>query len=1129
MLASVSQGHASALAGVKSILADLALPAPPAVPHVPRGARPALQAAWAAVSREVCCAHAAWSATRTADLYAQLCLAWSVILLFGHWLLCASPSSKGQCEAGMSLADHLRQGVDLLCAGDLSALRARTASRVAEAASACSARKSAHPKEASTMARVARSASRLILGGGPHGVTRGVARCESAAPAPALASHADALKLLHPSAPPPSDERVTAFMDRMADVRSFVAQGHVLPLPEGENEEERIIADGVRLVSALAHARGKAAGADAISADILHELLVDCRACQTATMGIIRLIQDGLCPPLINARLAAARLIGLPKPNSTKLRPIAIAPVLRRVAASLLVRHYKAAVESAVGPRQFGFSTAGREAVHLALSATLHEHPDWTLLELDIQNAFNEALRDAMLVECRERLPQLLPMARAFYLQPSDLLFRCSDNTLIKLLSARGSQQGDPLGGVLFDLVLRPILDELVVQFPALVNVAFQDNMYLVGPVSLLAAATAWLKARLQRVCLELKPSGFNVWSPTALDGAHRQTLIDLDIPAGKLHEPVGGFVVLGTPFGDPEYVSWTACTLVDAALAILESPTFDSLEAQAQWLGLFFSVSRRVGHLARFVPPELLVPAEARARHRLHAYARAFFRIAAPLSEVAKVLLEIPLRQGGMGLRLFAREPAFLAGMLTARSVLRARFNLPAFTVPPTSSSITLQRVVANAFLPHQRLGVALAAAHLSLAEMERTVAEDVAHRPPLPGRMKGDKAWETLLDPSKPPPCLQELVPHFDVEPCKGLQGHLTSILHGDALVQWRQMAGVEEDARRVSQSGPCGAAWLLAFPGGPSAPEFRRSLRWIGSTFLTALQLRLGVPLTVLFAAGVPSEGTPCWVRRFRIDADSTGAVDASAAPATDPDAAVAPLEEGAREGDSTPSPHVQGAGTPAGSMAVGGPISTTPPLQPLRRTAAASTTDRLIPHRVDCCGPHPRRTVLLNGRALLQCPNQAHHIMQHDAVAQTLASESPSLPQSGYPCSERYASAAHHVVSSRLLSRAPGGHWKVPDVAVPPDTFLDVAIAQWHAVSASRLRADGRSSVLYALCMEEDGKIQHYRHEQAPGGPLNCSRHWQICSFCRVLGRIVGPPCPLVPEKPCPRPLWPPRTS
>ena len=52
--------------------------------------------------------------------------------------------------------------------------------------------------------------------------------------------------------------------------------------------------------------------------------------------------------------------------------------------------------------------------------------------------------------------------------------------------SASGSQQGDPFGGVLFDLALRPILDELAREFPFLVHAAFQDNMYLVGSVDVL-------------------------------------------------------------------------------------------------------------------------------------------------------------------------------------------------------------------------------------------------------------------------------------------------------------------------------------------------------------------------------------------------------------------------------------------------------------------------------------------------------------------------------------------------------------------------------------------------------------------------------------------------------------------
>ena len=56
--------------------------------------------------------------------------------------------------------------------------------------------------------------------------------------------------------------------------------------------------------------------------------------------------------------------------------------------------------------------------------------PAFAVLELDIKNAFNESAREAMLVECMDRLPQLLPLARALYGRVSDLLYRMADDSL---------------------------------------------------------------------------------------------------------------------------------------------------------------------------------------------------------------------------------------------------------------------------------------------------------------------------------------------------------------------------------------------------------------------------------------------------------------------------------------------------------------------------------------------------------------------------------------------------------------------------------------------------------------------------------------------------------------------------
>ena len=1137
MLDAAGEGHASAMDGVLSLLADLDLPAPPAVNNLPKNARPALRAAWAAVGEAIVSAHTAWVDDQSDGRLARLGLVWAVFLLFGHWFLCASPplGARAQRTPGPSLTEYLREGVDMLRVGDLPGLRARAARRAAASAVARAAREATSPvpdADAScTTARVAKAASYLIRAGGHHGVRRGVARCGSAAPmAPAVAEGADALRRLHPPAPPPTDERVASLEGQMAQVRTFSLLGSALPLPDGETPAERVLQDCLRFKQAVAAARGKAAGPDAITADILYQIVADCRACQSTTMAVIRLIQDGKCPPFVTARLAAARLIGLPKPGSTALhpilRPIAVASLLRRIAASLLVRHYKKEVEEAVGPHQFGFCQAGREAVYLTLAATLQEHPEWTLLELDVRNAFNEALREAMLVECCTRLPQLLPMARAFYLQPSDLLFRCSDASLIKLTSASGSQQGDPFGGVLFDLALRPILDELAREFPFLVHAAFQDNMYLVGPVEQLISAAAWLRTRLTRVCLVLKPAGYHAWSPTAMSVPHRASLVSLGIPTASVCEAGGGFVVLGAPFGHPTYVAEAARSTVASALAILESPIFRSLDTQAQWLGLFYSVSRRVNHLARFVAPALLEPAERLAREKFHAYACSFFRVEAPLSVTVQLLLELPLRLGGMGLRFFTREPAYLAGMLAARATLRTRFEL--MTLPDCDlsvedrsrlSSVVLKEAVESAFLQSRVTGAALAAAFTRLRGIEAAVAADVERRSLLMLAIRGDPAWERLLDPAEPSPTLEKLIPHPNDDPPKDLQWHLTVLLHEDARLAFSRVAPLVDDIIRVNQSGPSAAAWMLAFPGGPSSPAYRQCLRWPGSTFLTVLQYRLGVPLSVLIAAGVPAGGAPCWLSRgpcgqaaggaqpagsagapmieeaatndaaaaAAAAAVAAAAAAAAAAAVADDDTDDAPREEGAR-GDLPPSPpRVHRLGASGSRSAAAHPIASA---SPPRRQATPQPVAVRRPHDHARCGPHARRWVSQQGRELPLCVNGGGPTKTHDGVADALAHLAPSGPPSEWPGADRHPTARHIAVAYREQSMAPGTKWNVVDVASHGDVFTDVTLA--HPACNSRVLenpgGDARSCVLNTMFREETEKLKHYAREREPGGPF-----------------------------------------
>ena len=72
----------------------------------------------------------------------------------------------------------------------------------------------------------------------------------------------------------------------------------------------------------------------------------------------------------------------------------------------------------------------------------------WTLLQVDLWNAYNSVHRAAVVGALEELSPALLPWTR-FCLQPAPLF--CGG---MAIMSTRGVQQGDPLGPLVFAAAL---------------------------------------------------------------------------------------------------------------------------------------------------------------------------------------------------------------------------------------------------------------------------------------------------------------------------------------------------------------------------------------------------------------------------------------------------------------------------------------------------------------------------------------------------------------------------------------------------------------------------------------------------------------------------------------------------
>ena len=378
-------------------------------------------------------------------------------------------------------------------------------------------------------------------------------------------------------------------------------------------------------------------------------------------MALLNIILSGRIHPEVKEWFAGGKLCALKKSDGG-IRPICMGSVVRRLTSKIVCRIYQQKFTEFLAPTQLGVGVkSGAECLIHEVDLVYRAHQsdkNFVILKIDYRNAFNLVDRQVFLDSIHDNFPELYNYVVSMYGVQAILTFgsKC-------IRSEEGTQQGDPMGPVLFSLALKIVTDKLKKKLPKLtMNRWYLDDGYIGSKVKEVISAFKIVRDVGESVGLHLRIEKCELFYPAGEP-------VKLDSFPSKVKLIKDGIEVIGAPIGSESFsnafFNHQYTELKSLLQRLKDASSYLGTQSTFILLSKCISFCRMVFH-ARTVHPSLL-------RTHTDNYDKlvqdCFSLLIPGLTEDQLIQCSLPIREGGLGLRRLSDHllPAFISSAADA------------------------------------------------------------------------------------------------------------------------------------------------------------------------------------------------------------------------------------------------------------------------------------------------------------------------------------------------------------------------------------------------------------------------------------------------------------------------------